>query len=170
MSLSVNRYSTSPRIFSLAQLCFFMHRLGNGTIAPPNPSCQTSHHWTPIAGGHPETGHRRFVAVWPSRAQARRAGGFHVSVTDRIAKTDILARASSGSASIHESEVVTIRGLQTILCLFQFLRDPLACAQDFFKRYGRLVVIEPVGGLPRRVTIVAVGGTYNRAIRSSGTW
>jgi cytochrome P450 len=87
-----------------------------------------------------------------------------VSVTDRIAKTDILARASSGSASIHESEVVTIRGLQTVLCLFQFLRDPLACAQDFFKRHGRLVVVEPVGGLPRRVTIVAVGGTYNRAI------
>jgi len=54
--------------------------------------------------------------------------------------------------------------LQTILCLFQFLRDPLACAQDFFKRHGRLVVIEPVGALPRRVTIVAVGGTYNRAI------
>ena len=54
-------------------------------------------------------------------------GDFHVSVTDRIAKTEILARASTGSASAHETDVATIRGLQTILCLFRFLRDPLAC-------------------------------------------
>jgi len=55
--------------------------------------------------------------------------------------------------------------LQTILCLFRFLHDPLACARDLFERHGRLVVIEPVAGLPRpRVTIIAVGATYNRAI------
>jgi cytochrome P450 len=91
--------------------------------------------------------------------------GFHVTVTDRIAKTDILARASSGSASIHKTDVATIRGLKTIICLFRFLRDPLACAQALFEQHGRLVVIEPVAGLPRpRVTIIAVGATYNRAI------
>jgi cytochrome P450 len=83
---------------------------------------------------------------------------------DRIAKTAISARVSGDSASIHETDVPTIRGLQTISYLFQFLRDPLACAEDLFKRHGRLVVIEPAGGLLRRVTIVAVGGTYNRAI------
>jgi cytochrome P450 len=88
-----------------------------------------------------------------------------VTVTDRIAKTDILARASSGSTTAQETDVATISGLRTIVCLFRFLRDPLACAQALFEQHGRLVVIEPVAGFPKpRVTIIAVGATHNRAV------
>jgi len=88
-----------------------------------------------------------------------------MTVTDRIPKADISPRPSTGPVSADELDVATIRGWRTILCLFRFFRDPLVCAQALFERHGRLVVIEPVAGLPRpRRTIIAVGATYNRAI------
>jgi len=88
--------------------------------------------------------------------------------TGQIVKADILAPTPSNSASSHETDVVTVRGIKTIWYLLSFLRDPLACARTLFEQHGRLVVIEPVGGLPGpRATIIAIGATYNRAILGS---